>query len=246
MGVADLPLLDSAASIATAPLGEAATRAGFFLSLVPTQLQRLLGHPEGGGWLSRFRTVFLGGAPPWPELLTQARASGIPLALTYGMTETAAQIATLRPQAFLQGQSHCGSVLPHAHVRICDPTGQPLPLNQPGTIDIQAPSLALGYYPDAPGSGFHGDGFQTDDQGWLDGDGCLHILGRNSSKIITGGVEGFFQGRWRLLCGRPNWFKMSALWVWPIQRGDRRLQRFTSPMIPGFYLLPSRQRSQIA
>ncbi|MEW5855842.1 MAG: AMP-binding protein, partial [Cyanobacteriota bacterium] len=60
----------------------------FFLSLVPTQLQRLLKNPELTAWLSRFQTVLLGGAPAWIELLEEARRHSIRLAPTYGMTET--------------------------------------------------------------------------------------------------------------------------------------------------------------
>ncbi|WP_262561626.1 hypothetical protein [Acaryochloris sp. CCMEE 5410] len=62
-----------------------------------TQLQRLL--QQGGPrlqWLARF-TPFGGGAPAWPALLQAARQHHLRLALTYGMTETAAQVATLDP-----------------------------------------------------------------------------------------------------------------------------------------------------
>ena len=37
----------------------------FFISLVPTQLQRLLETPETAKWLANFQTVLLGGAPAW-------------------------------------------------------------------------------------------------------------------------------------------------------------------------------------
>ncbi|NJL20937.1 MAG: AMP-binding protein, partial [Leptolyngbyaceae cyanobacterium SM1_3_5] len=106
-----------------------------FLSLVPTQLQRLL---DGAtDWLRQFHTVLLGGAPAWPELLDRAQALQIRLAPTYGMTETASQIATLRPDDFLQGRRSCGLVLPHVEIR-CNPI-EPL--------QIRARSLCLGYYP---------------------------------------------------------------------------------------------------
>jgi len=41
----------------------------WFLSLVPTQLQRLLGDAEAEEWLRGFRAVFVGGGPVWPELV---------------------------------------------------------------------------------------------------------------------------------------------------------------------------------
>ncbi|WAL59435.1 2-succinylbenzoate--CoA ligase [Thermocoleostomius sinensis] len=164
--------------------------ADFFLSLVPTQLQRLLHRSNSSGaiaWLRRFRTVLLGGAPAWPELLETARNQQIRLAPTYGMTETASQVATLKPDEFLQGKTGCGLVLPHAQIRILDGMGRSLQPLQPGTIAIQTTSLMLGYH---PGNGTV-DTLITDDVGFFDRDGYLHIVGRNSHKIITGGENVF-------------------------------------------------------
>jgi len=147
----------------------------FFLSLVPTQLQRLLQNPSSE--LSQFQTVLLGGAPAWAELLETARQHQIRLAPTYGMTETASQVATLKPDDFLQGKTGCGQVLPHAQITIAEN----------GAIAIQSQSLALGYYPNL----FSTPLFQTDDLGYFDAAEYLHIIGRSSQKIITGGENVF-------------------------------------------------------
>jgi O-succinylbenzoic acid--CoA ligase len=146
----------------------------FFISLVPTQLARLINSDSSvcpplrrgaGGdrdvvpqnrddisptstWLSRFRAVLLGGAPTWESLLEQARRHNIRLAPTYGMTETASQIVTLKPEDFLSGNNSNGQVLPHAQVTIRSSTGEILGANQTGIVTIQADSLALGYYPE--------------------------------------------------------------------------------------------------
>lgn len=154
----------------------------FFLSLVPTQLQQLLSNPEQTPWLSRFATVLLGGAPAWPELLHQARKQQIRLAPTYGMTETASQIATLLPDEFLSGQTGCGAVLPHAQITIDSDRADASP-HQPGSMLIQAQSLALGYYPKM----FPSLTWRSDDLGYVDAQNHLHVVGRNSRKIITGG-----------------------------------------------------------
>ncbi|NJO39846.1 MAG: 2-succinylbenzoate--CoA ligase [Cyanobacteria bacterium CRU_2_1] len=162
--------------------------AEFFLSLVPTQLQRLLQTPGSIDWLARFHTVLLGGAPAWDELLETARNHRIRLAPTYGMTETASQIVTLKPEDFLRGQTGCGQVLPHAEVMIRNLDNPTVQSDLIGTIAIKAASLALGYYPES----FNPSGiFTTDDLGFFDAEGYLHIVGRNSHKIITGGENVF-------------------------------------------------------
>ena len=166
----------------------------FFISLVPTQLARFLQQAIAADWLSQFPTVLLGGAPAWPELLAKARKYQIKLAPTYGMTETASQIVTLKPSAFLGGKQSCGQVLPHAQVSICNEDGQPLGVNQIGLIKIRAKSLALGYYP--PGGSIsqleeNSPEYSSDDLGFFDADGDLNIVGRRSDKIITGGENVF-------------------------------------------------------
>jgi O-succinylbenzoic acid--CoA ligase len=160
----------------------------FFISLVPTQLQCLLSDLELTTWLSRCQTVLLGGAPAWSELFDKARFYKIKLAPTYGMTETASQIATLKSESFLSGNKSNGQILPHAKVKISTEDGELLCSSQTGRVTIQSTSLALGYYPEP----FTETGiFHTDDIGFLDADGNLNIVCRSSDKIITGGENVF-------------------------------------------------------
>lgn len=157
----------------------------WFVSLVPTQLHRLLqSDRQLLTWLQQFTAILLGGGPPWPSLLQRARTHQLPLALTYGMTETASQVATLLPLEFLAGQRSCGRALPHARIMICTPTGQPLPAGQTGLIAVEATSLALNSVV-IPGI----QRFQTGDLGYVDAQGYLHVLGRQTTMIITGGEK---------------------------------------------------------
>ncbi len=165
----------------------------FFISLVPTQLQRILENSKLTKWLSQFQTVLLGGAPAWDELLEKARYYKIRLSPTYGMTETASQIATLKPDDFLNGKTNSGQILPHVQVKIYNEQGDILYANQIGNITIQSKSLFLGYYTSLPPYFLKDEVsplltiFQPDDLGFLDEKGYLNIIGRNSDKIITGG-----------------------------------------------------------
>jgi o-succinylbenzoate---CoA ligase len=150
--------------------------ANYFISLVPTQLHKLLDLDPH--WLAGFHTILLGGAPPSIELLERARLARLPLALTYGMTETASQITSLKPAEFLAGNHSCGRVLPHAKIQIGSAAA-----NKIGAIEIEAKSLMLGYFPDLNSC----LSFEPDDLGTIDELGYLTIIGRSSGKIVTGG-----------------------------------------------------------
>ncbi len=160
----------------------------YFISLVPTQLHRLFQKSNLTQWLSRFHTVLLGGAPTWSELLETARNQQVRVALTYGMTETASQIVTLKPDDFLAGNTSCGKVLPHGKVRIVNDSGEILPPNQIGNIIITADSLFSAYYPLEVEAKQY---FKSDDLGYFDDEGYLYVVGRSSDKIISGGENVF-------------------------------------------------------
>ena len=147
----------------------------WFLSLVPTQLQRLLLQPAAVDRLRRFRAIFLGGGPAWPELLEAASTAQLPLSLSYGMTETAAMVAAQRPEEFLTGARNCGAVMPHAQIEI----------SAEGLIRIGGDSLFRGYFP----AWREAQPFTTEDLGHFDAAGHLHIDGRRDAVIITGGKK---------------------------------------------------------
>ena len=148
---------------------------GWLLSLVPTQLERLLSSTGAVEWLRQFRIIFIGGAPARPDLLEQAAALRLPLSLGYGMTETAAMVTALRPQDFLAGARHSGAALPHATLKI----------GSEGVITIESASLFRGYYPAAREVG----AFETTDYGAQPAPGQWQILGRRDAMIITGGEK---------------------------------------------------------
>lgn len=145
------------------------------VSLVPTQLQRLMKDPAAADWLRRFRAVLIGGAALWPELADSAAAARLPLSPSYGMTETAAMVTALRPEEFLAGQRSSGRALPHAEVA----------LSADGVVTIVAESLFRGYWP----AWREGAAFETEDLGRLDAVGHLHVLGRRDAVIISGGKK---------------------------------------------------------
>jgi O-succinylbenzoic acid--CoA ligase len=126
------------------------------VSLVPTMLARLL--DAGLREPPTLRWALLGGGPIPPPLLQRAIEARVPVAATYGMTETCSQIAT-----------H-GWPLPGVEVRIA----------ADGEVLVRGPTVSAGARA--------ADGWlHTGDQGALDEQGRLTITGRKADTIITGG-----------------------------------------------------------
>lgn len=163
-----------------------ATNNGWFLSLVPTQLQRLLVNPAAVAKLKQFRAVFIGGGPLWPELAEAAATTGVPVVICYGMTETAAMVVAQTSDEFAAGDRSCGRPMPHARIEIVDEaSGEILPQGLAGLVRIEGASVCRGFWPDAT----QGASILTEDLGFLDAQGRLTILGRRDAVIITGGKK---------------------------------------------------------
>ena len=187
-----------------------------FISLVPTQLHKLLesadANPHLGAEiheaLGSFTGILLGGAPASADLLAASTALGLNTVTTYGSAETAG------------GCVYSGSVLPGVRVELVPEEGMPATPDtagkpaQVGRIWISGAHLASGYIGDAARTAEHfftaADGtrwYRTDDYGLLspahgpdsaahDPDSAAHgnaprlqVLGRSDDVLISGGVK---------------------------------------------------------
>ena len=180
-----------------------------FISLVPTQLHKLLesadADPHLGAEiheaLGSFTGILLGGAPASADLLAAASALGLNTVTTYGSAETAG------------GCVYSGSVLPGVRVELVPEEGMPAVPDtggepaQVGRIWISGAHLASGYIGDAARTAEHffsaADGtrwYRTDDYGLLSpaaapdsNKNCseqrLQVLGRSDDVLISGGVK---------------------------------------------------------
>ncbi|MEX1046060.1 MAG: class I adenylate-forming enzyme family protein [Actinomycetota bacterium] len=152
------------------------------ISLVPTMLHRLL----EAGWEApgSLRFALVGGAPCPRRLLDEAMSRGIPVAPTYGMTETASQAATLPPWGVAPGGT-VGTALPGISITTGDWPSEPSPPGIPARIWIRGEAVA---HETIDGPLAAEDGWlATDDAGSLDAEGNLTVLGRLDGSIITGG-----------------------------------------------------------
>jgi O-succinylbenzoic acid--CoA ligase len=165
----------------------AAEKDGWFLSVVPTQLQRLLVSRVSVEKLRQFTAVFVGGGPLWPELARAAREAKVPISICYGMTETAAMVTAQQPADFLAGDQSCGMPLPHAKLSIVDEqTGALVSPGEAGLVCVEGASICRGFFP--PQTGMDGR-VQTEDLGLFNRSKGLEIIGRRDAMIITGGKK---------------------------------------------------------
>jgi O-succinylbenzoic acid--CoA ligase len=154
------------------------------VSLVPTMLRRML---DCRGTLAEsLRVVLLGGAPAPTELIERCRDYSVPVFPTYGMTETASQIATARPAEAFETPESVGSPLFLTEVRIVDDAGDPLPAGESGEIVVDGPTVTPGYYGTSAVTG-GSFGLHTGDIGVFDESGSLTVLNRLDERIVTGG-----------------------------------------------------------
>ena len=156
----------------------------WLLSLVPTQLVRLLADPGGVRWLQRFALIFVGGASLPLAAAAQARQAGIRLAPCYGATETAAMVSALPPHRFLAGENGCGDALNDVELRL-------LP---DGALGVRTPRLAIGRWSPLREPGF--SSLCDADGWWRSGDAAdlsagLRILGRLDGAVHSGGETVF-------------------------------------------------------
>ena len=80
----------------------------YCLSLVPTQLDRLISKELVFEKMREFKAIFLGGAAANEGLLTKAKDYELPITLSYGMTETAGMICAQSKEEFLSGKVSSG------------------------------------------------------------------------------------------------------------------------------------------
>jgi o-succinylbenzoate---CoA ligase len=137
-----------------------------YTSLVPTQLARLLDVAAIEA-LRSYDAILLGGAAALPGVVERARASGVNVVVTYGMTET------------------CGGCV-YDGVPLDDVT---VDIASEGRIVIGGPTIFAGYRgrPDLTQAALLDGRLVTQDMGRIDARGRLEVLGRVDDIIVTGG-----------------------------------------------------------
>lgn len=140
-----------------------------FVSLVPTQLHRIMGDAEQVAALAHCSTVLVGGGGLDGDLRRRAEENGVNVVSTYGSSETAG------------GCVYDGMPL----------DGVAVTLGTEGRVRIAGPTLFSHYDadPDLTAETMVDGWFLTSDAGRFDEDGRLQILGRIDDVVISGGVK---------------------------------------------------------
>jgi O-succinylbenzoic acid--CoA ligase len=156
-----------AAEATARAVDEAAAAGCAHVSVVPTQLVRLLGSPGGAAALARYRCVLVGGAAAGAAVLDEAREAGVGAVTTYGMSETCG------------GCVYDGVPLDGVAVRA----------GEDGRLRISGPVLMNRYRgrPDLTAAALENGEFVTSDLGYVGQDGRVVIRGRADDVINTGG-----------------------------------------------------------
>jgi O-succinylbenzoic acid--CoA ligase len=104
---------------------------------------------------------------------------------TYGLTETASQVATLAPDDAAGRPGSAGRALYPNRLRILDPAAS----DGAGEIAVQGPVVMAGYLdrPDETARALRDGWLRTGDIGRLDDAGFLYVLDRRDDLIVSGG-----------------------------------------------------------
>jgi len=149
------------------------------LSLVATQLQRLLRTSAGTRRLAACKAVLVGGGPLPLSLRSRALDADIALQVSYGATETSALIAVSGDPDIVRRPGSAGHALP----------GRRIEIDAAGQIQVGGPTLFRGYLRDGAVTDPRNDDglFATGDLGTLDENGILFVHGRADRMFISGG-----------------------------------------------------------
>ncbi len=182
------------------PGGAAAGRR--YTALVPTQLVRLLdAGPLAVAALASYDAVLVGGGASSTALLDRARAAGVRVVTTYGMTETCGGCVydglplegvtvTVRPTGgAVDGVTPAPAVAGSPGEGVAGSPGEGVAGS--GRVLLGGPVLFAGYRlrPDLTSAALADGWHVTGDLGRLHQDGRLDILGRVDDVVVSGGVN---------------------------------------------------------
>ncbi len=150
------------------------------VSLVPTQLVRLLDLVSDAPPPPNLLAIPLGGGAIPEHLVRRALAAGWPVVPTYGLSEMGSGVTALGSAETALAPETAGRPMPGMALSIAQPDAEGV-----GEIVVEGPSAFLGYLGEPPRQ--PGEPFRTGDLGRLDAAGRLVVVDRRTDRIVRGG-----------------------------------------------------------
>jgi len=118
------------------------------------------------------------------------KVTGVPLAEGYGLTESSPTL-TCNP---IDGTEQIGTIgipLPSTLVKICDDSGNEVPVGEVGELYAKGPQIMAGYWqrPGETEKTMHGDWLKTGDMAKMDERGFFAIVDRKKEMICVSGFN---------------------------------------------------------
>ena len=165
-----------------------------YTMLVPTLCERLLRHERLDEYRkSSLRYLGITGGHLSKELAHETRRRiCADLSEAYASTDCG-QITTIGGDDWDTHSDTVGKPIWCVLVRITDDDGREVPLGGEGEVCVRTPLAIQGYYqnPQATEEFLQGGWYHTDDIGFLDANGYLHISGRKKNMVKSGGISVF-------------------------------------------------------
>jgi O-succinylbenzoic acid--CoA ligase len=158
------------------------------VSVVTAMVAAMLQELKVESYPASFRCLLLGGGPAPLSVLQACRDKQIPVYQTYGLTETASQLATLSPEYCYSKIGSAGKALFPSELRI-EAQGKTTAAGEVGEIVVRGPTVTQGYLHQEKHNqkAFRDGWLHTGDLGYIDSEGFLYVLDRRSDLIISGG-----------------------------------------------------------
>jgi acyl-CoA synthetase (AMP-forming)/AMP-acid ligase II len=173
--------------------------------LVPTMLKRIIDHTDfAESDFSSLQSLSYGSAPmPYPVIrkAIELFPNTVGFANAFGMTETTSTVSVLGPedhrlkgseeevQKKLQRLNSVGKIVDGVEIKILNDFGEMVQQGEVGNVYIKTARAMKSYWnrPEASKETVVDGWINTKDLGWMDDEGYLFLVGRNSDMIIRGG-----------------------------------------------------------
>lgn len=153
-----------------------------FLSMVSTSMKMLI-ESRVNPW-DGLKIIYLGGGTIQDELINLIIKKKWPIIIVYGATETSSMVTMCTVGNLVRNGYSAGVPLPGVNLFISNSNST----SKVGRIVIQSESVSNSYYNSTKTENNLIDGkFYSNDIGWIESNGNLHIVGRKDDIIISGG-----------------------------------------------------------